>query len=68
MIGTVKKILDLLVFILIPFGGGNGGGGGSGFFLACENFGRMFDHSPPAHFLKLLFLKRRLARARLFHF
>ena len=25
-----------------------GGGGGGGFFLACENFGRMFDHSFPA--------------------
>ena len=26
-------------------GGGSGGGGGSGFFLACEDFRRMFDHS-----------------------
>ena len=25
-------------------GGGGGGGGGSGYFLACEKFGRMFDH------------------------
>ena len=25
-----------------------GCGGGSGFFLACEDFGRMFDHSLPA--------------------
>ena len=24
-----------------------GGGGGGGFFLACEDFGRMFDHSFP---------------------
>ena len=24
------------------------GGGGGGFFLACEDFGRMFDHSFPA--------------------
>ena len=24
------------------------GGGGGGFFLACENFGRMFDNSFPA--------------------
>ena len=24
---------------------GCGGGGGGGFFLACEDFGRMFDHS-----------------------
>ena len=61
MIGTVKKILDVLVFILIPFGGGDGGGGGSGFFLACENFGRMFDHSPPALFIYLFILKWRLA-------
>ena len=26
-------------------GGGGGGGGGSGFCLACEYFGRMFDNS-----------------------
>ena len=24
------------------------GSGGGGFFLACEDFGRMFDHSFPA--------------------
>ena len=29
-------------------GGGDGGIGGSGFFLVCEDFGRMFDHSFPA--------------------
>ena len=29
-------------------GGGGGGSGGGGFFLACEDFGRMFDHSFPA--------------------
>ena len=28
-------------------GGGDGGDGG-GFFLACEDFGRMFDNSFPA--------------------
>ena len=28
--------------------GGGGGGGSGGFFLACEDFGRMFDHSFPA--------------------
>ena len=27
---------------------GGGGSGGGGFFLACEDFGRMFDHSFPA--------------------
>ena len=29
-------------------GGGDGGGGGGDFFLACEDFGRMFDNSLPA--------------------
>ena len=29
-------------------GGGGGGGGGGGFFLACEDLGRMFNHSFPA--------------------
>ena len=29
-------------------GGGGGGGGGGGFFLACKDFGRMFEHSFPA--------------------
>ena len=31
------------------FGGGNGGGG-DGFFLDCEDLGRMSNHSPPALF------------------
>ena len=26
----------------------DGGGGGGAFFLACEDFGRMFDHAFPA--------------------
>ena len=29
-------------------GGGGGGFGGGGFFLACEDLGRLFDHSFPA--------------------
>ena len=43
---------------------GGGGGGGGGFFLACEDLGRMFNHSFPACTLFfLLFFKWRLAHA-----
>ena len=34
----------------------------NGFFLACEDFGRVFDHSPPALFVVVVVLKWRLAR------
>ena len=37
-------------------GGGGGGGGGGGFFLACGDFGRMFDKSFPACASFVLFL------------
>ena len=38
--------------------------GGGGFFYACEDFGRMFDHSFPAcTFFFVLFLKWRSAHA-----
>ena len=41
-----------------------GGGGHHGSFLACEDFGRMFDHSFPAcTFFSFFFLKWKLARA-----
>ena len=46
-------------------GGGGGGGGDSDFILACEDFGRMFDHSFPVS--AFFFLKWRLARAHLFY-
>ena len=36
------------------------GGGGGGFLLACEDLGRMFDHSFPA---RAFLFKRRLVRA-----
>ena len=36
-------------------GGGGGGGSGGGFFLACEDFRRMFDHSFPARASFFLF-------------
>ena len=36
------------------------GGGGGGFFLACEDLGRMFDHSPPALFFKVEISSRTL--------
>ena len=39
------------------------GGGGGGFFCACEDFGRMFDHSFPICVLLFFFFKRRLAHA-----
>ena len=43
------------------YGGGGGGGGGGdgsggGSFLACEDFGNMFDHSFPACALFFFFL------------
>ena len=41
------------------------GGGGGGFFLPCEYFGRMFDHSFPACDFFFFFLKWRLACASL---
>ena len=41
-------------FLLGSYGGG--GGGGDGFFLTCEDFGRMFAiHSPPAPFFFFFF-------------
>ena len=43
---------------------GGGSGGGGGFFLACEDLGRMFNHSFPAYvFFFLFFFKWRLSRA-----
>ena len=36
-------------------GGGGGGGGGGGLFLACEDLGRIFDHSFPACAFFVLF-------------
>ena len=44
-------------------------GGGSGFFLVCEDFGRMFDNSFPAcaFFFLFFFCKCRLAHTHLFH-
>ena len=41
-------------------------GEGGGFFLACEDFGRMFDNSFPACAF-FFFLKWRLGRTHLFH-
>ena len=38
-------------------------GGGGGIFLACEDFGRMFDNSFPACVSFFLFLKWKLPRA-----
>ena len=38
---------------------------GGGFFLACQDFGRMFDNSFPA--CAFFFLKWRLAHANEFH-
>ena len=35
------------------------GGGGDGLFLACEDFGRMFDNSFPACVFIIFFLKWR---------
>ena len=49
--------------ILLSQSGGGGGGGGSGFFLACEDLGRMFDHSTPACAFFSFFLKWKLARS-----
>ena len=67
---TRKKIFRVKPFFRTkPWESGNGGCGG-GFFLACENFGRMFDHSFPVSafwFFFVLFLKWRLAHAHLFH-
>ena len=37
-----KSFLAVLVFLLFQYGGG-------GFFLACEDLGRMFDYSFPAY-------------------
>ena len=48
---TVLSRFTLKAVFTIPvptYCGGGGGGGGSGFFLACEDLGRMFDHSAPA--------------------
>ena len=45
--------------------GSGGGGGEGGFFLACEDLGRMLDHSFPAY--ALFFLKWRLACPHLFN-
>ena len=45
---------------------GGGGGGGGDFFLACEDFACMFDHSFPtcaSSSFFFFFLKWRLARA-----
>ena len=42
-------------------------GSGGFFFLACGDFGRMFDDSFPCS-LRFSFLKQRLARAHLFHY
>ena len=36
------------VYIVTIVNAGGGGGGGGGLFLACEDFGRMFDNSFPA--------------------
>ena len=36
-------------------------GGGGGFFLDCENFGRMFENSFPTY--SFFFIKWRLAHA-----
>ena len=38
---------EFLAFAIRGGGGGSGGGGGC-FFLACEDFGRMFDNLFPA--------------------
>ena len=40
-------------------------GGGGGFFLACEDFGRMFDHSVPACACFLLFFKVEISSRKL---
>ena len=45
----------------------SGGGGGCGSFLACEDVGRMFQHSILAYVFYFFFPKWRLARAHLFH-
>ena len=43
------RVTLLLIVESAITGGGSGGGGDSGsFFLACEDFGRIFDHSFPA--------------------
>ena len=42
------RVTLLLIVESAITGGGSGGGGDSGsFFLACEDFGRIFDHSFP---------------------
>ena len=42
--------------------------GGGGFFLACDDFGTMFDNSfPVCAFVFLFLIKWRLARAHVFH-
>ena len=54
-------------FILCKNGLYHSPSGGGGFFLACENFQRMFDysHCPPVLFF--FFLKWRLAHTHEFH-
>ena len=41
----------MISFIAVPAhcgGAGGAGGDGGGFFLVCEDLGKMFDHSLPA--------------------
>ena len=59
---SMHLVLSILVVLL----------GNDGLFLACEDFGRMFNHSFPVYaFIFTFFFRRggewRLARAHLFH-
>ena len=38
-------LLETMSMLMKCGGGGGGDGGGDGFFLACDDFGRMFDNS-----------------------
>ena len=47
-VGLVSSLLDesqMTSWGAMCYRCGGGGGGGGGFFLACEGFGRMFNHS-----------------------
>ena len=50
------------VCLCVCVGGVDGSGGGGGFFLACEDFGRMFDISFPACAFFFFFNRDKLAQ------
>ena len=58
-----ESVMCVPIDSLRPVHDGGGGGGGGGFLLACEDLGRMFDHSFPVCAFFFFFLKWRLARA-----